>query len=154
MCKKIWLIEEIRFKHKKLSEVEEQLYPLHLQLLQQMEFHTVAECVMRGCAEEKKECWQKSVDSMYRNLEQRVRDTKQRHRRKLHSLKCTQAPKTRRLPQTIDNFVVNLSSTEFTPAELKLLNKGLNFAVSPQCAPLADIVNNIESAILLLLLLL
>ncbi|XP_055543038.1 uncharacterized protein LOC129728613 [Wyeomyia smithii] len=47
----------------------------------------------------------------------------------------------------IDNFVVNLSSTQFTQADLKLLNKGLNFAVPPQCAPLADMVSNIEAAI-------
>ncbi|XP_062715519.1 uncharacterized protein LOC134291590 [Aedes albopictus] len=55
--------------------------------------------------------------------------------------------KTKSAPRTIDNFVVNLSSIQFTKAELDLLNKGLNFAISPRCAPLADIVSNIESAI-------
>lgn len=146
-AKKIWLVEEIRFKHKQLSEVEEQLYPLHLQLLKQVEFHNVTECVIRRCAEEKKLCWEEAMGRVYRDLEKRVRDTKVRHRRKLRSLECTQAPRSRPLPHTIDNFVVNLSSTEFTAAELNLLNKGLNFAVSPQSAPLAEVVNNIESAI-------
>nr|XP_029714405.1 CD109 antigen-like [Aedes albopictus] len=42
---------------------------------------------------------------------------------------------------------VGFASTVFTQAELDLLNKGLNFAIAPQCAPLADIVANIESAI-------
>lgn len=47
----------------------------------------------------------------------------------------------------IDNFVHNLSSAEFTVNELKLLNKGLNFASKLVAAPLEDIVVDIESGI-------
>lgn len=31
--------------------------------------------------------------------------------------------------------------------ESDLLNKGLNFAIPPQCAPLADVVNSVENSI-------
>ncbi|XP_055542782.1 uncharacterized protein LOC129728370 [Wyeomyia smithii] len=83
-----------------------------------------------------------------RNLRWHVIATKRRHRKKLLALSQTQAPrKAKRSPQHIDNFVVNLSSTQLTQPELELLNKGLNFAVSPSCPPVADTVNNIESAI-------
>ena len=47
----------------------------------------------------------------------------------------------------IDGFVVNLSSAQLTEPELELLNKGLNFAIPPSHPPIADTVNNIESAI-------
>lgn len=78
-----------------LSEVEEQLYPLHMQLLQQMEFHTVAECIIQRCVEEKKSCWQEMMGSVHHNLAKRVREMKQRHRQKLRSLENTQIPKKR-----------------------------------------------------------
>ncbi|XP_058839239.1 uncharacterized protein LOC131694763 [Topomyia yanbarensis] len=82
------------------------------------------------------------------NLWQRVRRTKQRHGKKLLSLAHAQSPKkSKRPPQIIDNFVINLSSTQPSQAELDLLNKGLNYAAPPSHPPLAETVNNIESAI-------
>ena len=147
-AKKIWLVEEIKFKHKQLSKVEEQLYPLHLQLLQQGNYHTAAECVVRRCVEEKKMCWQEELCKVHRSLFKRVQKIKQKHHKKLLSLERTQHPvKAKSSVQPIENFVINLSSTVFSQAELNLLNKGLNFAVSSPCAPLADIVSNVENAI-------
>lgn len=82
------------------------------------------------------------------NLHERVKKVKQKHGKKLGCLAQTQAPqKTKRPPKNIDNFVVNLSSAQLTRAEMDLLNKGLNFAAPPQRAPLAEIVNSIESSI-------
>ncbi|XP_055522888.1 uncharacterized protein LOC129717070 [Wyeomyia smithii] len=148
-AKKIWLIEEIRTKHKEVSIVEEKLYSLHLQLLKLVEYHSAAECVVFGCMEKIKKCWQQVLCGVQRNLRKRVKLTKQRHRKKLHCLARTQkeGEKTTRSPQMIDNFVINLSSIQFTREELHLFNKGLNFAILPVSAPIADVVNNIESAI-------
>lgn len=147
-ARRIWLAEEIKCKHKALSIVEEKLYALHLQLLKQDLYHTAVECVVRQCSKEKIACWQIAMRTIFNNLHKRVKTTKQRHRKKLLALAHQQKPKhVKRSPQIIDNFVVNLSSASLTQAELNLLNKGLNFAVSPSCAPLPDIVNNIESGI-------
>ena len=147
-AKIFWLTEEIKYKHKQLSLVEERLYPLHLGLLQKSVYHPAADCVARGCVENKVECWQSVLCSVHENLKKRVVSTKLRHHRKLKSLACTQKQKENKcVPQAIENFVINLSSTQFSPAELELLNKGLNFAIAPQCAPLADVINNVESAI-------
>ncbi|XP_062557778.1 uncharacterized protein LOC134222636 [Armigeres subalbatus] len=144
----MWLLEEVKCKHKLLSVIEEQLYSLHLQLLNQVAYHTSAECIVYGCAVKKNKCWQAVLGMIDRNLAKRVRVTKQIHNKKLHSLAHAQKPKkTICSPQNIENFVVNLSSEQLTPNECDLLNKGLNFAMAPQYAPLADIVSNIESAI-------
>ncbi|XP_055623481.1 uncharacterized protein LOC129766908 [Toxorhynchites rutilus septentrionalis] len=105
-AKKIWLAEEIKFKHKQVS---------------------MANYILSICNYLKKAS---TILPPSRKLED------------AQGLRETSGP-----PQAIENFVVNLSSTQFTQPEFDLLNRGLNYAVSPQRAPLSDIVNNIESAI-------
>lgn len=101
-------------------------------MLNESAYHTTVECVVYQCVEENKECWQSVMYRINRNLNERIRNTKRRHNKKLASLALTQAPKNaKRSPQMIDNFVVNLSSVQPTQAELDLLNKGLNFAIPP-----------------------
>jgi len=66
---------------------------------------------------------------------------------KLKKLLEKKSPKNKAAVKSVDNLVVNLSEEIFTDAEIELLNRGLNFSVQPQGAPLVDIVADIESAI-------
>ncbi|XP_055589485.1 uncharacterized protein LOC129741732 [Uranotaenia lowii] len=93
-------------------------------------------------------CWQTALSVLNGNLSKRMIATKQKHRKKLASLANAQPiKKNRGVPKTIEKFVVNLSSIQLSDDENALLNKGLNFAVAQENAPIAEIVNNIESAI-------
>ena len=44
-------------------------------------------------------------------------------------------------------WIVNLSSKTLTPAEENLLQNGLNYSITPQKTPTADIIAKVETAI-------
>ena len=60
----------------------------------------------------------------------------------------TRTPHVDRTPQVDKSkWVINLSSRSLSDAEVSLLQKGLNFAVTPTSIPATEIVAKVESAI-------
>ena len=78
--------------------------------------------------------------------------TKDRQRRKFLKLvqekQASVSPHVNLTPQVDKNkWVINLSSRPLNDAEISLLEKGLNFAVTPTTIPATEIVAKVETAI-------
>jgi hypothetical protein len=70
-------------------------------------------------------------------------DNKARQNRKFVRFSKQQHP----VPEAPKNTVINLSNQELEEGTLSLLQKGLNYAVTPRATPIEDILVGIETAI-------
>ena len=74
---------------------------------------------------------------------------KNRHLKKFYNLLKKHQHQQPPTENTIDKlkWIVNLSSKTFTLAEENLLQNGLNYSITPQTIPTADIIAKVETAI-------
>ena len=74
---------------------------------------------------------------------------KNRHLKKFNNLLKKHQHQQPPTENTIDKskWTVNLSSETLTPAEENLLQNGLNYSITPQTIPTADIIAKVETAI-------
>ena len=90
------------------------------------------------------------LDKIRSNTQRVFNTTKDRQQRKFEKLlRQEQASVSPATPSFVDkrNWVVNLSSRSLNKAEVSLLKKGLNFAVSPADIPATEIIAKVESAV-------
>ena len=74
---------------------------------------------------------------------------KNRHLKKFNNLLKNHQHQQPPTENTIDKskWIVNLLSKTLTPAEENLLQNGLNYSITPQTIPTADIIAKVETAI-------
>ena len=90
------------------------------------------------------------LDKIRSNTQRVFNTTKHRQQRKFEKLlRQEQVSVSRPTPSFVDksNWVVNLSSRSLNEAEVSLLKKGLNFAVTPADIPATEIIAKVESAV-------
>ena len=90
------------------------------------------------------------LDKIGSNTQRVFNTTKDRQQRKFEKLLrekqvSVSPPTTSFVDKT--NWVVNLSSRSLNEAEVSLLKKGLNFAVTPADIPATEIIAKVESAV-------
>ena len=85
--------------------------------------------------------------------ENETKKVKNRHLKKFDNLLKKHQHQQPPAENTIDKskWIVNLSSKTLTPAEENLLQNGLNYSITPQTIPTADIIAKVETAIRTLL---
>lgn len=136
-CKLYWLSCEIRYLYSKLSQLELELYSLHLKITKDLfgfEYENWLFFVVVLC---------ESDVVRHRKKKERI------HIQKFCVLikdKVTHN-NNKGLPKYVDNFVHNESTKVFSADELELLNKGLNYTPKPITPPLLDVVVDVETAI-------
>jgi len=129
-----WLNLEIKFKYGLLSDIELELYNLHLKItkyLNDEEFKWWLEYTLKI----------KNKVALFEELK------KAKLQNKFEKLISKSEPKVSNYkdPLYVENFVCNLSEVVFTEEEIQLLNKGLNFAVKPGKPQLLDTIVDIET---------
>lgn len=135
VAKNKWLRFEIKFLFSKLSDIELELYELHLYITSRVSVDTVVF-----------EQWVKFDDSVLKFT--RVAHNKKRacHHRKLLNLISDKNEKKKVCePKMIPDFVVNLSNEQFTEEELNLLNRGLKFTPKPNKIDVTESIVDIET---------
>lgn len=123
--------QSIRTIRTKLDRITLEAYDLHLKLAKQYPrefplFLTKVKVAERGESERKR----KLLERKFRRLQDERKPN------------ITVNPPVR----NIDNFVVNLSSENFTEEQLELLNKGLNYAI-PKLPNTQDLIIELEAGI-------
>ena len=85
--------------------------------------------------------------------ENETKKVKNRHLKKFNNLLKKHLHQQPPAENTIDKskWIVNLSSKTLTPAEENLLQNGVNYSITPQTIPTADIIAKVETAIRTLL---
>jgi hypothetical protein len=136
-AKKIWLKNEIKSKYAKLNQTSKSLYrefgkildllPPELSELLLHEINSI-ESLCHQISFEKKSV----LDKKFLDL------TLAENRTNVTSRNQETAPLL---------FVTNLSSQTFNTEQMELLNKGLKHKINPRCAPLEEIVANVEVGI-------
>ena len=94
--------------------------------------------------------FQRIMDILNQVREAAFQEAKSRHLRKFESLAATLKSKDAELVrygEVVKNSVVNLSGVELSSGEVSVLEKGLNFVVSPGVVPIIDVITGVEEAV-------
>jgi len=129
-----WLQQERKFIHAKLSEIEIQLYNLHLKITKHL---NNGEHVS----------WLNTLNLMNEESEKHCSNKKIILNKKLKKLVNERGKSIAPTVKFVDNYVRNLSSETFSNKELELLNRGLNFTIKPQKPNIESTVVHIETAL-------
>lgn len=128
-----WLRFEIKFLFSKLSQVELEVYEIHLH-------------ITSGLNATEFEQWLKFDGSVHKFALVAQNKKRDCHRQKLSKLISEKNEKKKACePKFIPDFVVNLSSESFTEDEMALLNRGLKFTPKPNKIDITESIVDIET---------
>lgn len=143
-AKMAWLKSEIQNHYRKINNFSLNLYNLNLKIIKNM---SASQSIW----------WSEKCRKIDNSNRQTLRSKIKTLNNKLKNLKedksinvisdennIEEEPPT---PQNLNNYVINLSSHQFTDLELNVLHKGLKYKPTPKIAPLKEIVVNIEAQI-------
>lgn len=131
-AEKLWLNLEIKNHYSRLCDTELELYALHLEItknLNSFEFCSFVQFQTDVC-ENVANIFQQKQQKQNEKLARLLNDCLQNHKVK---------------PKFIDDFVLNLSSEQFSEDEIALLNKGLNYTPKPNGPHLMESIVDIET---------
>lgn len=130
-----WLNLERKHLHAKLSDIELQLYNVHL-------------LITKNLSNSDSVKWLVKMREINDEVEIKTKTKQETLNRKFQKL-IDNKPVNRRKPTvlTVPNYVNNLSSIQFTEQELGLLNKGLNFTPTPNKPDIESAIVDIETSI-------
>ena len=128
-----WLNLEIKDKFKQMSDIELELYNLHLEITKNMNENLFDE-------------WISFSEKVNLTAKDDAKKKRLRQSKKLNKLievkntngKCFE-------PEIIPDFVINKSSVDFNEEELNLLNLGLKYTPKPLKTPFVDLAVDIET---------
>lgn len=131
----MWLKLELKHCFAVLAEYELKLYELHLQLSNHLDNFSL-------------NSWSEFEYNTHLKTQFQIKNIRQKQNEKFANLMREKVPNNVNVkPLFIEGFVENLSSAVFNEDELALLNKGLNFSITPKKPQLVDAVVDIESII-------
>lgn len=130
-AKQYWLRNELKLKYSLLSKIELRTYKLHRHLTNTM--HSID--------------WDSTAKELYSTFDKYEKDLMYNKRRKLKHLVMNSSRRMRNSSKFIQNFLINKSDEILDNNEIKLLNKGLNFALPYKMPPLKQQIIDCELAL-------